>query len=134
MMSDFLVERTVSFQLLTIEAYVQSLPSLCDLWRTKWHLCRRFSNYFGFPPSVSFHKSSILVFIYMLFLPGQHMAKAWDASKALFVQKSRNIEQKSTSKFFILLTFIVIRLCHTCSSVDILLFIYYYSVHSAYLK
>ena len=49
-MSNFIVERTVSFWLVAAEACVQSWPSLCDLWRKMWDLCRHFSNYFGFPP------------------------------------------------------------------------------------
>jgi hypothetical protein len=40
-----------------------------------------------FPLSVSFHKSSILIFIYMLFLPGQHMAKSWDISKNIVLSE-----------------------------------------------
>jgi len=47
-MSNFVVERIVSFWLVAVEACVQSWPSLCDLWRKKWDLCRHFSNYFGF--------------------------------------------------------------------------------------
>jgi hypothetical protein len=30
-----------------------------DLWWTKWHWDRFFSEYFGFPLSVSFHRCSI---------------------------------------------------------------------------
>jgi len=40
-----------------------------------------------FPLSVSFHKSSMLIFIYMLFLPGQHMAKTWDTSKSIVLSE-----------------------------------------------
>jgi hypothetical protein len=30
-----------------------------DLWWTKWHWDRFFSEYFGFPLSISFHRCSI---------------------------------------------------------------------------
>jgi hypothetical protein len=48
-----------------------SIPgySMCDLWWTKWHRDRVFSEYIGFPVSISFHKCLILIFIYTLLLP-----------------------------------------------------------------
>jgi hypothetical protein len=38
-----------------------SIPgqSMWDLWWTKWHWDRFFSEYFGFPLSISFHRCSI---------------------------------------------------------------------------
>jgi hypothetical protein len=32
-----------------------------DLWWTKWHWDRFFSEYFGFPLSISFHRCSIKI-------------------------------------------------------------------------
>jgi hypothetical protein len=33
-----------------------------DLWWTKWHWDRFFSEYFGFPLSMSFHQDMMIVF------------------------------------------------------------------------
>jgi hypothetical protein len=33
--------------------------SMWNLWWTKWHCDRSFSEYFGFPLSISFHRYSI---------------------------------------------------------------------------
>jgi hypothetical protein len=44
----------------TADARVRSRgQSMWDLWWTKWHWDRLFSEYFGFPLSVSFHRCSI---------------------------------------------------------------------------
>jgi hypothetical protein len=32
-----------------------------DLWWTKWQWDRSFSQYFSYPPSLSFHQSSTLI-------------------------------------------------------------------------
>ena len=42
-----------------------------DLWWTKWHWQIFFSEYFSFPPSVSFHQYSMLIFILILLSEGQ---------------------------------------------------------------
>jgi hypothetical protein len=70
----------------------------------------------------------------MLFLPGQHLAKAWDISKNIVLSEIKEHWIEKHFQIFYTLTFIVIRPCHACSSVDILQFVQYYSVHSAYLK
>jgi hypothetical protein len=36
-----------------------------DLWWTEWHWERIFSGYFKFPVPLSFHKCSILIFIFI---------------------------------------------------------------------
>jgi hypothetical protein len=48
-----------------------------DLWWTKWHWDRFFLKYFGFPPSVSFHRLSITrertkITIIFTFITGLH--------------------------------------------------------------
>jgi hypothetical protein len=45
-----------------------SIPvqTLCDLWWTKWHWGRFFSELLDFPLTVSFHQSSILIFIVVI--------------------------------------------------------------------
>ena len=50
------------------------------LWtECKWD--RFFSEYFGFPLSISFQHCSILVFIYMFLLPERKTGEAWEPSK-----------------------------------------------------
>jgi hypothetical protein len=50
-----------------------------DLWWKKWHWDRFFPEYFGFPPSISFHRCSIiqkneknLVIFIIIFITGLH--------------------------------------------------------------
>ena len=62
------------------------------------------------------------------------MAKAWDISKSIVLSEIMEHSIEKYFQIFYTLTFIVIRPYHMCSSVDILQFILYYSVHSAYLK
>jgi hypothetical protein len=56
-----------------------SIPSqsMWDLWWTKWHWDRFFSQYSRSPLSVSFHQGSKLFFSCMLLLPGQ-TGEAWE--------------------------------------------------------
>jgi hypothetical protein len=48
-----------------------SIPgqSMWDMWWTKWHWAKSFSDYFSFTQSVSVQKCSILIFTYILQLP-----------------------------------------------------------------
>jgi hypothetical protein len=72
-----------------------------DLWWTKWHWDRFFSEYFGFALSVSFHKCSTL-FIYMLLLPeSQKGEKAWEPStKQCSFGNRTELDRKQLSLFF----------------------------------
>jgi hypothetical protein len=54
----YAMARAVSRRPLTAEAGVRTRVSLWDLWWTVWHWDRRFSEFFGSPPSVSFHRVS----------------------------------------------------------------------------
>jgi len=40
-----------------------------------------FPEYFGFPPSISFHQRSIPTFIYTMLLPEGQTGEAWEPSK-----------------------------------------------------
>jgi hypothetical protein len=51
--------QAVSRRPLTADARVSPGLSVWDLWWTKWHWDRFFSEYFGFPLSISFHRCSI---------------------------------------------------------------------------
>jgi hypothetical protein len=46
-----------------------------------WQWNKFFSEYFGFPLSLSCHQCSILIFNYMLRLPEGQMNEAWERSK-----------------------------------------------------
>jgi hypothetical protein len=52
-----------------------------NLWRTKWQEDRLFSEYSGFPLSLSSHQCSILTFVYTLLLQEGQMGEAWEPSK-----------------------------------------------------
>jgi len=63
--------------------------SMWDLWPNKWHCDRFFSEYFGFPKSVSFHQSSILI-IFVLLLPEGLKGGCLEPSKELNPLESRD--------------------------------------------
>jgi hypothetical protein len=46
----------------TVKAGFVSGQSMWDLWWTKWHWDRVFSEFFGFAVSMSFHRSFILIY------------------------------------------------------------------------
>ena len=50
--------------------------SIWDLWWTKGHWDRLFSEYLGFPLSISLHQCSVLIFVYTLLLPNGQTGKA----------------------------------------------------------
>jgi hypothetical protein len=52
------IAQAVSSRLLTAEAWVRG-----DLWCTKWHWDRLFSEFFGFRLSVSFDRRSIFIHV-----------------------------------------------------------------------
>jgi hypothetical protein len=54
--------------------------SMWDLWWTKWHCDRLFSQYVGFLLSVSFHQCSTLIFTQLLLAEVQ-MGEVWKPSK-----------------------------------------------------
>jgi hypothetical protein len=63
--------QAVSRRPLTTEARVRSQSqSMWDLWWTKWHWDRLFPEYFGFPPSISFHRCSITREKLIIFITG----------------------------------------------------------------
>lgn len=57
-----------------------SIPEHCvwDLWWTQWHRDRLSSEYFSFPPSISFLKCSILIFFYTLLVPEGPTGETWE--------------------------------------------------------
>jgi hypothetical protein len=61
--------------------------SMWDLWRTKWHCDRFFSEYFGFPHS-SFRQSTILI-IFVLLLPDGLNGGSLEPSKELYPLENR---------------------------------------------
>jgi hypothetical protein len=58
-------------------------PGQCmwDLFSTKWHWNRFFSECFRCPLSVLFHNFSIPIFIYMLLLPEGQEGETWQPSR-----------------------------------------------------
>jgi hypothetical protein len=78
------------------------IPGQCmwgSYW-TKWHWGRVFSEYFAFPLSVSFHKCSIFIFIYMSLFPDGQTGEAWEPSKkTMLFRKSRSNGWRSTWTF-----------------------------------
>ena len=69
-----------------------SIPgqSMCDVRWTEWHWDRFLSQYFGFPPSLSFHQYSTLIFVYVLFLAKGQSGEAWELQKAMPFRMSRS--------------------------------------------
>ena len=59
--------------------------AMWELWSTKWHWDRIFSEYSGRPMSVSFHQCSILAFISILLLPGGEWVKPGILPKAVLL-------------------------------------------------
>jgi len=61
--------------------YILHNNYMWDLWWTTWHQDRFLSEYFDFSPSISLHQCSILIFIYIQFLPEGHWANPGNLSK-----------------------------------------------------
>jgi hypothetical protein len=72
--------RVVSRRLLTVEARVRSQLVHVRFMMDKLENDRLFSEYFGFPMSISLHQCSMPIFIDMFLLTGQK-GEAWGHSK-----------------------------------------------------
>ena len=63
-----------------------------DLWWTKWQWYRFFSAYVGFALPIPSQQRSMIIFIYMLFLPEGQTGEAWEPTVPF--RKSENTGQK----------------------------------------
>jgi hypothetical protein len=61
-------------------------PSTWDVWWTKWHWDRFFSEYFCFPPSITFHNQSLLYHRRYTAWRKSHLT-IWIGTKYLFERK-----------------------------------------------
>jgi hypothetical protein len=74
--------QAVSRRLLTVNARIRSQVSPCAICDKHSDTVNRFlTQYFSIPLSLSFHKCSILVFLYTLLLPEGQTGEAWEPAK-----------------------------------------------------
>ena len=80
----------VSRRPLTAEARVRFQLSSCEVCGRHWD--KFFSEHLCFTLSISFHQCSILIYIYTLLLPGEHIGRILGTfQKAMFFHKSGRI-------------------------------------------
>jgi len=72
----------VSRRPLPVETQVRSQASQCEIGGGPSGAGTGFSpEYSSFPLSVSFHRCSVLILVYMLLLPEKQMGEAWEPGK-----------------------------------------------------
>jgi hypothetical protein len=87
--------RAVSRRPLTVEAWVPSQVSPCEVYHTQTGIWTGFSPSTSIFPSASFQQRSVLIFIYMLLLPAGQTGEAWEPSEkhCSFGNRERWIEK-----------------------------------------
>jgi hypothetical protein len=76
-----------STSVLSCQYQYRGLSQVGDLWWTKWHWGRFWSQYFSFVLSIPFHQCSTFISVYMLLLPEVQMGETWGPATSSTVSK-----------------------------------------------
>jgi hypothetical protein len=92
--------QAVSRRPLTAETRARSQATSYEICGGQSGTGTGFTQYVGFSLSVSFHKFSILIFVYILILPEGQTSEAWELKKSSVLWEIRSIGEKSTVTWF----------------------------------